>query len=340
MQAVEGVNLSLNEGEVLCLVGESGSGKSVTALSILGIVDGLPGIVQGEIWFQGENLLEGLSAYSHVERRDGTVSISKDTRGWLRHHSRILRRVRGKSIAMVFQDPASSLNPYMTLGGQLEEVLQTAHPEKTGRDLKRLSIELLERVRIPEPAKTVDAFSFELSGGMSQRAMLALSLASRPRLLIADEPTTALDARVQLEILMLLDELRRATGVAVLLITHDLAIAANFSDAIAVMYRGRVVECGPRDQILGAPDVHPYTRLLLDSASPSAAHGSLDRRLTGEPVESPALEQGCRFHSRCLPRDRAPEIAGLCRTREPDDTWLTGAHVLRCWKYQPLPHIT
>jgi oligopeptide/dipeptide ABC transporter ATP-binding protein len=270
--AVDGVGFTLEPGEVIGIVGESGSGKTLTALSILKLVPSPPGrIAAGCIVFRGQDL----------------VPLGE----------RAMNEIRGRDIAMIFQEPMTALNPVFTIGEQIAETLRIH--EGIGRAAARSRAhELLAHVGINNPTQRLDQYPHELSGGMRQRVMIAMALACRPQLLIADEPTTALDVTIQAQILALLRDLQRELGMAVVLITHDLGVIAQVVDRVAVMYAGRIVEEGPVAAVFENPS-HPYTRLLLESI-PSLDHEQ--ERLPSIPGMVPGLSQlpaGCRFHPRC-----------------------------------------
>ena len=247
VKAVDGVNLTLKRGQTLCVVGESGCGKSVTARSILRIVPTPGKIVEGEIRFR--------------HRNGGSVDLAQ-----LNPRGREIRYIRGGEISMIFQEPMSSLSPVHTIGSQIMEAI-LLHLPVTKQEARKRAVYLLDLVGIPRPSEQLDAYSFELSGGMRQRAMIAIALACEPQLLIADEPTTALDVTTQANILDLIRELQEATGMAVLFITHDLGVVAEIADEVVVMYLGRDVESGAVDTIFHDPK-HPYTRALsaIDTA--------------------------------------------------------------------------
>ena len=304
-RAVDGVSFRLQRGRTLGLVGESGCGKSVTALSILRLVPSPPGrIASGRILFEGRDLL-GLSEEE-------------------------IRRVRGNRIAMVFQEPMSSLNPVFTIGSQIVEAI-VLHQKTSKAEARKRTVELLRRVRIPAPAQRIDAYPHQLSGGMKQRAMIAMALACDPDLLIADEPTTALDVTVEAQILELLKELQGDLGMSVLLITHDMGVVAETTDEVAIMYAGEIVESASTRALFARP-LHPYTIGLFRSLPRLEARG---RRLAAIPgtVPSPLrFPSGCRFHPRCFlarGRDR-------CREEEPELRQLVPAgpgepgHCSRC----------
>lgn len=286
-RAVDGVSFRLRRGRTLGLVGESGCGKSVTALSILRLVPSPPGrIASGRILFEGRDLLR----------------LSDEE----------IRRVRGNRIAMVFQEPMTSLNPVFTIGSQIVEAI-VLHQQVSKAEARRRTIELLRRVRIPAPEERIDAYPHQLSGGMKQRAMIAMALACGPDVLIADEPTTALDVTVEAQILDLLRELQREMGMSVLLITHDMGVVAETTDEVAVMYAGQIVESASTRALFARP-LHPYTIGLFRSLPRLEVRG---RRLAAIPgaVPSPLrFPSGCRFHPRCfLARGRE-----RCREEEPE----------------------
>ncbi|RMH22283.1 MAG: ABC transporter ATP-binding protein [Gemmatimonadetes bacterium] len=274
-RAVDGVSFDVREGETLGLVGESGCGKTVTSLSVMGLLPQPPGRIEAgsSIRFAGEELVGA------GERR--------------------LRSLRGNEIAMIFQEPMTSLNPVYPVGDQIAEALRL-HRGMTRAEARARTVELLAEVGIPEPARRYDEYPHQLSGGMRQRVMIAMALSCEPRLLIADEPTTALDVTIQAQILDLLAGLRRAHGMSMLLITHDLGVVAEVCDRVVVMYAGQVVESGTVEEVFYDPR-HPYTRGLLQSVPDVAAAGG-ERRLNPIPglVPSPtAWPDGCRFHDRC-----------------------------------------
>ena len=293
---VDGVSLEVGEGEVLALVGESGCGKSMTALSIMRLVPKPGHVDAGSIELCGRDVLG--------------LSVSE------------MRQVRGSDAAMIFQEPMTSLNPVQTAGAQVVEAIRLH--ERIGRqEARRRAIELFDRVRIPDPEDRFDAYPHQLSGGLKQRVMIAMAVAMRPRLLIADEPSTALDVTIQAQILELLRELQRELGTAILLITHDLGVVNELADRIAVMYAGRLVEQGDRFEVLAGAR-HPYTQGLLRSM-PSRAQGRERLREIPGVVPSPRdWPAGCRFSTRC---DRVRE---RCRREVPGTTVLSRSHATRC----------
>lgn len=288
--AVEDVSFDLWPGEALVIVGESGSGKSLTALSILGLVP-REARVRGRIEFLGRDLLQ-LAA-------------------------RELRALRGRDIAMIYQDPMSAFDPVWTIGEQIVETIR-AHESVPRTVAKARAIEVLGRVHLPEPERLVDAYPHELSGGMRQRALIAMALACSPRLLVADEPTTALDVTIQAQIIELLKELRSSLGLTILFITHDMGVAADLADRLLVMYAGRAVEVGGAAHIFARP-AHPYTDALLESAEIAAAEPKQPlRAIPGAPPPLGARPPGCPFHPRCpIARSRCREARPTLEPTEP-----------------------
>ncbi|WP_084965681.1 ABC transporter ATP-binding protein [Thermoactinospora rubra] len=272
VKAVNGVSYSLNAGETLAVLGESGSGKSVTAQAVMGILDTPPAAVTGgQIRFKGTDLLQ----------------LSEEAR----------TRIRGEGIAMIFQDALSALNPVFTVGWQISEMFRV-HRGMSKRDAMKKAVELMDRVRIPAARERVNDYPHQFSGGMRQRIMIAMAIALDPELLIADEPTTALDVTVQAQIMELLAELRRESGMALILITHDLGVVADVADRIAVMYGGRIVEHAPVHDLYRSP-AHPYTRGLLESIPRVDLKGRELHAIAGMPPSPLDLPGGCAFHPRC-----------------------------------------
>ncbi|WP_318201570.1 ABC transporter ATP-binding protein [Streptomyces sp. SCL15-4] len=283
-RAVDGVDCTVDAGETLAVLGESGSGKSVTAQAVMGILDTPPGrITGGRVLFQGRDLL----ALKERERRG----------------------IRGAAMAMIFQDALSALNPVLTVGDQLGEMF-VVHRGMSRRDARARAVELMDRVRIPAAAQRVRDYPHQFSGGMRQRVMIAMALALRPALVIADEPTTALDVTVQAQVMDLLAELRREYRMGLILITHDLGVVADVADRIAVMYAGRIVESAPVRDLYRAP-AHPYTRGLLDSVPRLDRKGRELYAIKGLPPNLTRVPPGCSFHPRC------PMAREVCRTDVP-----------------------
>jgi len=300
VQAVDGVSLSLEKGRTLAIVGESGSGKSVTAQAIMGLVNRKAAKVSGEIWLDGQEL----------------ISMPPDE----------LQELRGNEIAMIFQDPMSSLHPYYRIGDQITEAIRV-HRRVDARAARRITIEMLRHVGIPAVERRVDAYPHQLSGGMRQRVMIAMALINSPGLLIADEPTTALDVTVQAQILDLISSLQAEFGTTVILITHDLGIVADVADDVAVMYGGRIVEYAPTGVLFERPEM-PYTLGLLSSV-PRMDRELLERLapIRGNPPSPINLPKGCVFQPRCNYADRT---GGLAMTTRPDLLPSEPDHLVRC----------
>ncbi len=301
-KAVDGVDLKINRGETLGVIGESGSGKSVTALSVMRLIATPPGrIVSGEIHFEGQDLL--------------TLNMES------------IRRIRGNDISMIFQEPMTSLNPVFTIGNQIIENI-VAHQKLDKKEARKQAIEMLTLVGIPSPEKRIDNYPHQLSGGMRQRAMIAMALSCRPKLLIADEPTTALDVTIQAQILELIRKIRQEIGMAVMMITHDLGVVAEVSDNVAVAYGGKVVEYGDVVSVFKDP-LHPYT-LALHNSIPSITDDKKRRleAISGIVPNPMELPEGCSFHPRCK------FAKGVCNEVEPE-LLVRGERKVRCLRYEP-----
>ncbi|MFD9326736.1 ABC transporter ATP-binding protein [Streptomyces sp. NPDC060065] len=305
VKSVDGLSFSLEKGKTLCIVGESGSGKSVTSLAIMGLhrlgAGGKNVEMSGEIWLDGQEL----------------VSADPDE----------VRKLRGREMSMIFQDPLSAMHPYYTIGNQIVEAYRVHH--KVSRKIaRRRAIEMLDRVGIPEPGKRVDSYPHEFSGGMRQRAMIAMALVNNPELLIADEPTTALDVTVQAQILDLIRDLQKEFGSAVVLITHDLGVVAEIADDVLVMYGGRCAERGPVDTIFERPQ-HPYTWGLLGSM-PRIDRETSERLIPvkGQPPSLINVPSGCAFHPRC-PYADLPK-GDVTRTVRPELQLVGSGHYSAC----------
>jgi peptide/nickel transport system ATP-binding protein len=339
IRAVDGVTLGVARGETLGVVGESGSGKSVTALSITGLIGAGPGVIDGTIAFRADgerNLLEDLDRYVDRKELDGrVVEVSKDETGWRRKVERIMAPLRGKEISVIFQNPKSALNPFVRVGEQITEVIRRHTPTKGAREAKERALDWLRRVKIDSPRLRFDNYPYGLSGGMCQRAVIAMALASEPSLLIADEPTTGLDATIQSEIVGLLAELKADLGIASLLISHDIRVISRLADNVAVMYGGSVVEHGPAADVLTArcAPKHPYTTALLASI-PSERNVRDKGYLTvieGEVPDVVDLPRGCRFYPRC--NRVTDDVRDLCAQLEPALREVAPGHRVRCWLY-------
>lgn len=300
-RAVDGISFRLDAGKTLALVGESGCGKSVTALALLGLIPSPPGrIVSGEIRFDGHNLR----------------CLPESA----------MRRIRGNDISMIFQEPMTSMNPVFRIGAQIGAVLRM-HRGLSKEDARSATAELLRRVGIPEAEQRMEEYPHQMSGGMLQRIMIAMALACDPKLLIADEPTTALDVTIQAQILALLRELQEQAKLATLLITHDLAVVAETADSVAVMYAGKLVETAPVAELFAEP-CHPYTQGLFASLPAVNTPGKRLAAIDGTVPPITGFPTGCRFHPRC------PHALPLCRELEPPLVSGTAPHPTACWLHQ------
>jgi oligopeptide/dipeptide ABC transporter ATP-binding protein len=344
LRAVDGVTLAVAEGETLVVVGESGSGKSVTLLSVLGLVTTAPGIVAGQIWYRRPgttepvNLLDGLERFARFEAGPPRRA-EKDVRGFARWHETRMRERRGRDFAMIFQNPRNALHPYFTVGQQLVEVIRRRSPEISAADASREAQEWLAKVHLDAPARRVSDYAHSLSGGMCQRVMIAMALAARPAILIADEPTTGLDATIQSRVLDLMEEMKSALKTTTVVITHDMGVARRLADRVAVMYAGRVVEEGPAADVLSGPfePKHPYTHGLL-YAIPSAGDIRERRKLTvieGDVPDLSRLPGGCQFAERCAVKPAGREQ--LCTEAEPGLEAPVPGHDVRCWRHLQHP---
>lgn len=299
LRAVDDLSFSVRRGEMLGIVGESGSGKSVSCMSILRLVQSPPGIYAG-----GEIIFDG-----HVD----TLKLNKKQ----------LRELRGSRMSMIFQEPMTALNPVFTVGQQMCEAIRL-HLPYSKKEAEKLSLELLSEVSVPDARRVYDSYSFTLSGGLRQRVMIAMALACKPDLLIADEPTTALDVTIQAGIMALIRRLRKETGMAVILISHDLSLVSESADDILVMYAGRVCEYAPAEELINNP-VHPYTLGLISSRPSGVPAGG---RLQVIPGSVPSLADkpsGCPFHPRC------PHAMPRCSEEAPPETHLGAGHSVYCW---------
>ena len=306
VKAVDGVSFHIDRGETLAVVGESGSGKSVTSLSIMRLIASPPGrIAEGEILFEGQNLVD--------------------------KSEREMRRIRGNEISMIFQEPMTSLNPVYTVGDQIAEAI-VLHQGKSYKQAMKMSVEMLDLVGIPEPGKRVHNYPHQMSGGMRQRVMIAMALSCGPKLLIADEPTTALDVTIQAQILELMRKLQHEIGMSILFITHDLGVVAEVADRVVVMYAGRAVEEGDVREIYARPQM-PYTLGLLNSIPRVDKAADHQERLEAIPGNVPNplhLPQGCSFHPRCK------FMIEECKADIPPLEDTGGGHMVRCIRWNDL----
>jgi len=302
VRALRSVDIEINPSETLALVGESGCGKSVTALSVMRLIPMPPGKIEsGQIIFKGKSLLD-------LTERE-------------------MQSIRGNEIGMIFQEPMTSLNPIFTIGDQIGEAI-ALHQKKSARETRELVLEILRKTAMPSPEKRIDQYPHELSGGMKQRVMIAMAIACQPALLIADEPTTALDVTIQAQILDLLCQLQKESKMSILLITHNLGIVAEYADRVGVMYAGKIVEDAPVESLFAMPS-HPYTRGLLNSL-PQEGKGKKLKPISGT-VPNPAfLPGGCAFHPRC------DEAMPRCKTEIPPSLTIpesSPSHKAACWLF-------
>lgn len=298
VKAVNGVDFEIRKGETVCVVGESGCGKSVTSLSLMHLVQSPPGkIVDGEILMDGRDLLK----------------LSKSE----------MEHVNGKDVAMIFQEPMTSLNPVLKVGHQIMESI-LFHTDATKEEARAKALEMIKLVGIPRAEEIMECYPHELSGGMRQRIMIAMALVCNPKLLIADEPTTALDVTIQAQILDLMNQLKKETGTSILFITHDLGVVAEVCDDVAVMYCGRVVERGDVKTIFANPS-HPYTKGLLGSIPRLGDAGKELKSIPGNVPNPKYMPKGCKFEPRC------PYASEKCREEEPGFFQIEEGHISRCW---------
>lgn len=303
VKAVNGLSFALEPGQVLTILGESGSGKSVTLRSLVRLLPRARTRMAGEVWLKGMNLYELPEAE--------------------------VQNLRGSLVAMIFQEPMTALDPVYTVGEQIVETLVRHQPMRREQAQQR-ALELFELVQIPSPVRRLQSYPHEISGGMRQRAMIAIALACNPELLLADEPTTALDVTVQAQILYLLRELQARLGMAVIFVTHDLGVAAEIADEVAVMYAGRIVEYGPVRQVLKAP-AHPYTQGLMHATVHRGLKGQKLIPIPGQPPDLTRLPPGCSFAPRC------PSVSPRCLTEFPAEYRISPVQMARCFLREPPP---
>lgn len=305
-KAIAGVSLKIKKGKTLCIVGESGCGKSVTASSIMQLLPKLARIEEGEIIYHSDN---------------GDIRIDK-----LKKNGKEMRKLRGKDIAMIFQDPMTALNPVYTVGFQISENIRY-HEKVSKKEAREKTLELLANMGIPYPEQRIDEYPHQFSGGMRQRAMIAMAMSCNPKVLIADEPTTALDVTIQAQIFELMDKLKKENDTAILLITHDMGVVSELADEVAVMYMGNIIESGTVEEILKTP-AHPYTKALLESIPVLGKGKDQDlnpiKGATPDPYDRP---KGCQFAPRC------DYCTDKCRTM-PEEVIIENDHMVRCFNYK------
>ncbi|MCM3125518.1 MULTISPECIES: ABC transporter ATP-binding protein [unclassified Mesobacillus] len=300
---VAGLSFNVEKGKTLCIVGESGCGKSMTSLSVMGLLP-KTGEIEGEILLKGDNLTE--------------KSMKQ------------MSKIRGNQISMIFQEPMTSLNPVQTVGKQIAETI-ILHQKVSKKEARQKAVEMLQLVGIPSPDKRIDAYPHELSGGMRQRVMIAIALSCNPELLIADEPTTALDVTIQAQILDLMKNLQKDLDMGIIMITHDLAVVSEMADTVLVMYAGKAVEYGSRTSIFNNP-LHPYTQGLMKCIPDVDAEEDVEELfvIKGSVPSPDAMPAGCRFADRC------PYVQDICRAQSPDLEQVDSHHTVSCWKYTNL----
>ncbi len=287
-KSVDGVSFNINKGETLALVGESGCGKTVTSLSLIRLLSENAKMTADSISIEGKDIKDA----SDEE----------------------IRKIRGRKISMIFQEPMTSLDPSYKIKKQIGEVYKTHFPHMTNKEIYLASIEMLKKTGVPNPEERINVYPHQLSGGLRQRVMIAISLAASPDLVIADEPTTALDVTIQAQIIELLKELQRETGMSILLITHDFGVVSQIAQRVAVMYAGKIIEEGPAKEVFHDP-LHPYTRLLIMSIPGiKVKRGGRLEAIRGNVPNPLKFPEGCRFHTRC------PEAMDICREKEPEET--------------------
>ena len=322
VKAVDGADFVIERGKTLGVVGESGCGKSVTARSIMRILAKSAKIVEGEIIFHHRT--RDIHTGEKISQQTETLDLTQ-----LDPYSDKMRSIRGAEISMVFQEPMTSLSPVHTIGNQIGEVI-TLHQKVSDKVGRQITIDTLDKVGMPQPARTIDRYPFELSGGMRQRAMIAMALSCHPSLLIADEPTTALDVTTEAQILTLMRSLQKELGMAIMFITHNLGVIAQMADNVAVMYLGKVVEYSSIDNLFYHP-LHPYTQALLQSIPRLGMKRPKEYRLAsirGTVPDPYNLPKGCPFHPRC-----AKKIAGVCDQQDPPLVEVEANHTVRCILY-------
>ncbi len=342
VRAVDGVSFDVPRGGSVGIAGESGCGKTQTALSILGLIDDAPGIVGGQVWVDGENLLDGLGACCSIQENNGALTVAKDVGRWRKLHHRRLTRVRGRKISIVFQEPRSSLIPYRTVGEHLRETMAALDGKEATRAFEERAPALLEKLRFAHPDRVLHSYPHELSGGESQRVMLGLALMGRPQLLIADEPTTLLDAVTQRGVLEMLAAVVHEMNLALMLITHNLALLRLLVDRVVVMFAGQVVEQGPVAEVIDAAAgerSHPYTQDLLRVVADLDHPFTLPRASTPTTINPKVNRQGCRYFYRCRLKDRLSEDGkSRCLHEAPPAIPLEANHTVACWAYEDTGH--
>lgn len=340
IRSVDGVDLSIYRGETVGIVGESGSGKSITMLSVMGLINAYPGVISGRVELntgQGSrDLVTEVDKYVEVQQEDHFVKkIKKDVHAWNKHVERKMKSIRGGEISMIFQNPKAAMNPFETIGKQISEMIRLHTNINNKKEIEEKALYWLERVKIDAPHIRFNSHPYGLSGGLCQRAMVAMALASESKLLIADEPTTGLDATIQSKIMDLLAEIKQDLGLTIILISHDISVISRLSDKVAVMYGGRIMEYGPASSVLQRTleHKHPYTAALLDSVPDveNVTDQGYLKAIEGEVLDTINVPKGCRFYSRCQVCHDG--IRDKCATEDPGLIAIDREHSIRCWRY-------
>lgn len=342
IRAVDGISMEVPRGKTLGIVGESGSGKSITMMSVLGLINAGPGVIRGKVTYDNgtinKNLLDGLERFVDVHEESGTVmQVEKDLTGWQKHSEELMKDIRGNEISIIFQNPKAAFNPFTVIGDQIAEMVMLHTDIKDPHAAKEKAIYWLERVKMDTPEVRYHNYPGALSGGMAQRAMVAMALASEPSLLIADEPTTGLDATIQAKVLELLAELKEELGITIMIISHDIGVISALSDYVAVMYGGTVLEYGKAEDVLSTKydNKHPYAKALLASI-PSLENieksGGRLQAIDGEVLDTIKVVECCKFSARCNRITDA--VKDKCHNNQPPLQDIGGGHKIRCWLYQ------
>ncbi|MDH5392899.1 MAG: ABC transporter ATP-binding protein [Gammaproteobacteria bacterium] len=342
IRAVDGISMEVPRGKTLGIVGESGSGKSITMMSVLGLISAGPGVIRGKVIYDNgrikKNLLQGLDDFVDLQEHDGTImQVDKDLYGWQQHSEQLMKNIRGNEISIIFQNPKAAFNPFTVIGEQIAEMVLLHTRINDPVAAKAKALYWLERVKMDAPEVRYYNYPGALSGGMAQRAMVAMALASEPALLIADEPTTGLDATIQAKVLQLLAEIKADLGITIMIISHDIGVISSLSDYVAVMYGGTVLEYGSAKDVLSTAyeKKHPYAKALLASIpglENIEKNGARLKAIKGEVLDTIRVVEGCKFASRC--DCMTDSVKHKCNTQQPPLEDIGGGHKIRCWLYQ------